>query len=332
MRAFTFLFYLVTILLFAWLLGGYIKNPDTIPTVYNFRSLAGSLLDKFKLLIKYFNDADAWNYMALIAFISVLLLVFSFFNFLAHTLLFKKLNYYLRWFICKGISALLTLFVFIYTTHYIVYQYSTPKIFVDSQDFSEANDIVVLGTRRSLDGGMINAYYRHRIDAVYHLYKQNKVKRIIASGDHSGSYNEPQDIFNDLVRMGVPANLIIKDEAGFRTLDSIVRIKNTYGIRDAIIVSQGFHLQRALFLSWFYNVDAVGYQAGGQMTDKMIRRELLAKPNLFLDVFIFNTQPKRGASDSRRSWQGTSEDFILLGLDLTLLFVALALAYYTFPL
>ena len=114
---------------------------------------------------------------------------------------------------------------------------------------------LVLGTSRLERGGFANPYFLNRIEAAAALYKSGKVKYLIVSGNQSGGgranggYDEPTDMRDALVAAGVPAKAIYRDYAGFRTLDSVLRAHEVFGQERVIIVSQHFHLARALFLA-----------------------------------------------------------------------------------
>jgi SanA protein len=100
----------------------------------------------------------------------------------------------------------------------------------------------------------------------------------------------------DLIKQGVPKDKIYLDFAGFRTLDSILRAKEIFGIKKCIIVSQKLHLQRALFIASKSGVDAIGFVAkdypGTKAWLRMRMREYLARVKAFLDIYILHTTPK----------------------------------------
>ena len=102
--------------------------------------------------------------------------------------------------------------------------------------FSKAEDVpynkvgLVLGTGKTIEGGFINPYYQYRVNAAVELWKNNKIQSIIISGDNSTTdYNEPADFRQDLIKLGVDSNHIYLDYAGFRTFDSMVRLKKIFG-------------------------------------------------------------------------------------------------------
>ena len=97
-----------------------------------------------------------------------------------------------------------------------------------------------------------------------------------------------------LIELGVPEDIIIKDYAGFRTLDSVVRAKKVFNCSSLIIVSQEFHNKRAIFIADHYDLDAVAYNARDvqRRTGSFHWREFLARPLMILDLFVFNSKPK----------------------------------------
>jgi len=127
---------------------------------------------------------------------------------------------------------------------------AAPFIYSDIQAVPNMQAAVVLGTSKFLSGGYINGFYAARIIAAVALFKAGKVKAIIVSGDNrKKNYDEPTTMRDDLVANGVPSQYITLDYAGFRTLDSIVRAKQIFDLDDYILVSQKFHLERAIYLS-----------------------------------------------------------------------------------
>jgi len=109
---------------------------------------------------------------------------------------------------------------------------------------------LLLGTAKYIVGGGVNPYYKYRIAAAAKLYAAGKIRRIIASGDSSDKYyNEPKMMIADLVAAGVPESAIIPDYGGERTLDSVVRCRDVFSTKSPLIISQGYHAKRALFLA-----------------------------------------------------------------------------------
>ena len=154
---------------------------------------------------------------------------------------------------------------------------------------------VVMGCVRTLPNGLNNLYFSRRIDAAAALYKAGKVDCLIVSGDnHVKGYDEPSDMKESLVAAGVPAERIVCDYAGFRTLDTVVRAKKVFGLDSFLIVSQLDHVRRTVFTARGFGCDAYGYAARdvtGRYSVKTTIREQLAKIAAVADV-ILRRSPK----------------------------------------
>ncbi|WP_303316232.1 ElyC/SanA/YdcF family protein [Flavivirga abyssicola] len=154
---------------------------------------------------------------------------------------------------------------------------------------------LVLGASKFTLNGNINLYYKYRLEAAYQLYKSEKIEFILISGDNGRkSYDEPTDFKNDLIKKGIPKNKIFLDYAGFRTLDSVVRSKEIFGLNSITIISQEFHNERAIYLAKNFKINAIGYNAkdiNGRYGIKTKLREYIARAKASIDV-LFNVQPK----------------------------------------
>lgn len=156
---------------------------------------------------------------------------------------------------------------------------------------------LVLGTSPHLADGSENAYFTGRIQAAANLYKAGKVPYLIVSGDNrEKDYNEPRAMRKALESLGVPGDKIVSDYAGLRTLDSVVRVKEVFGQNQVLLVSQSFHNERAICLARHYEIDAIGFNAGGEQTGlagyRNWLRERLARVRMMLDLYVFDTEPK----------------------------------------
>lgn len=264
----------------------------------------------------YFSYAGSWNYLILLLLLAFLIVLYT-----CNDLYLEKyfhsrkqksfVSYGYRWFLQRSFAFLLLALECVLLANLFVWGYTSNGIVSDFTSIKQPQTVLLLGTNKTLRNGEgANLYYTYRIEAVSELYRQRKVKKIIISGDNGRhGYNEPADMRNSLLKKGIPAGLIELDYAGFRTLDSVVRLKGHFKVKDALIVSQRFHVERALLLAWFYDVDAKGYPAEGSMTLAMAGRELLAKPKALLDVFIFNMQPRYGKTYAKASidWNNSKD-------------------------
>jgi vancomycin permeability regulator SanA len=100
-------------------------------------------------------------------------------------------------------------------------------------------------------------YLAHRLDAAVDLYRAHKVLAILVTGDNGRTgYNEPGAMYDYLVAHGVPPVRVVRDYAGFDTWDSCIRAKRVFGVDRAVLVSQDFHVRRALALCRSAGIDS----------------------------------------------------------------------------
>jgi SanA protein len=148
---------------------------------------------------------------------------------------------------------------------------------------------LVLGAGLNADGAP-SGMLEDRLRAAAALYRDGRVDRVLASGDHGRpGYDEPNAMRRELVRLGVPDADVFTDHAGFATLDSVVRAKKVFNVSSAIVVTQGFHLSRALWLARRAGLTAHGLEAGaghgyGPKGTQAQVREVLARTKAVGDV------------------------------------------------
>ena len=155
---------------------------------------------------------------------------------------------------------------------------------------------LVLGTSEHLSDGRDNFYFKYRIEAAAQLFKAGKVKFLLVSGDNrTANYDEPESMRRALIARGVPARFIAPDDAGLRTLDSIVRAKEVFGLNKFTIISQHAHDERALLIARHYDIDAIAFAAGDVNLWYAVRshiHECLARVKVILDLYILHTSPR----------------------------------------
>lgn len=173
---------------------------------------------------------------------------------------------------------------------------SSNFIFNSLTDMPKARVGLLLGTSKYNRAGGANLFFRYRIDAAVSLFQNRKIDYILVSGDNRTlSYNEPRDMRRALVARGIPDSAIYLDYAGLRTFDSVVRCKKVFGQSAFIIISQKFHLSRALFIAQHAGIYAIGYAAKNVPETYSIKtniREYFARTKAIFDIFIFSTKPK----------------------------------------
>lgn len=133
---------------------------------------------------------------------------------------------------------------------------SDQNIYTDIDKIPEAPAAIVFGA------GINSKEMQDRVITAAQLYHAGKVKHLLMTGDNGKiTYNEPEAMKRLAVKQGVPEKDITCDYAGFRTYDSVFRAKDIFGLKKAILVTQAYHLPRALFLAKKLDLDPVGFDA-----------------------------------------------------------------------
>jgi vancomycin permeability regulator SanA len=148
--------------------------------------------------------------------------------------------------------------------------------------------IVVLGA--GVHGDEPSEVLRDRLETALSLYRSGRASKILVTGDHAKpEYDEPGAMARWLIAAGVPARAIVLDHAGFDTYSSMVRAREVFGVTHAIVVTQRFHLSRALWVARSVGIDAEGaeadrrvYRAAGWFE----AREILSRTKAWLDVAV----------------------------------------------
>lgn len=168
------------------------------------------------------------------------------------------------------------------------------KIFTVDSVSGGYDCIIILGCGVKDDGRPSDMLYDRIITGV-ELYKKGIAPRILMSGDHGRTdYDEVGTMKKYAVDMGVPEDAVFCDHAGFSTYESMVRANKVFGIENAVVVTQSYHLYRALFDAESFGIDAYGVSADvrrylGQ-TNRNIR-EIIARNKDFL-FCVFKPDPK----------------------------------------
>lgn len=162
---------------------------------------------------------------------------------------------------CLGI--LLFLFVLALTPllwRNLVKVYYSGRIY--SVETTPARPVAIVFGAAVYGNGRLSIILRDRMDTAIDLYLAGRVNKIIVSGDNSSQYyNEPGAMMAYAVERGVAAEDIQPDYAGLRTYDTCYRARDIFGIEEAILVTQAFHLPRALLTCRGLGLDAVGVAA-----------------------------------------------------------------------
>jgi SanA protein len=195
-----------------------------------------------------------------------------------------------------GLIVSLFVFVIVLVTNLWVVRSTKSLVLTDYKLLPDSGVALVLGTSHRLVNGSPNPFFHNRMATAAQLYKEGKIVHFIVSGDNRTKYyNEPMEMQKALIKLGVPIEAITLDYAGLRTLDSIVRCKEIFGQTNITIITQPFHSYRALFISRYYDVDAVALVANEPNQEDALRvymREYLARTKAILDLYVLRTSPR----------------------------------------
>lgn len=127
---------------------------------------------------------------------------------------------------------------------------------------------IVFGAGLTRDGSP-TIVLRDRVTTAVNLYKSGKVDKLLMSGDNRFIYyNEPGAMMSYAISLGVPRDDIVLDYAGRRTYDTCYRARHIFGVTEAVLVTQRFHLPRALF-----TCNSLGIHASGVLADQRTYRK-----------------------------------------------------------
>lgn len=163
----------------------------------------------------------------------------------------------------------------------------------EANEITDADCILILGCG-VLPSGRPSHMLEDRILRAVELYNGGAAEKIIASGDHGQEHYDETNTMKDFaIKKGVPSEDIFMDHAGFSTYESIYRAKEIFGVKKMIIVTQEYHLHRALYIAKRFGIEAYGVSANlreyaGQSYRDI--REILARDKDFV-YCIFKPEP-----------------------------------------
>lgn len=199
----------------------------------------------------------------------------------------SKLKTALKIFMCCTVAGVVTLF----GLNYYVKSVSADRI-ITAEAAANLNDvdcIVVLGCQVKKDGTP-SSMLRDRLVRGIDLYNKNAAPKLLMSGDHGNKdYDEVGTMKQYAIDTGVPSSDVFMDHAGFSTYESIYRAKEIFGADKIVIVTQKYHLYRALYIAEKFDIEAYGvdcdyYTYTGQT--KRECREILARVKDFITTIV----------------------------------------------
>ena len=162
--------------------------------------------------------------------------------------------------------------------------------FADVDSVESTRVAIIFGAGVKRDGTPSDAL-KDRLIAGQELYEANKVEKILVSGDNRfETYNEPDAMRNFLIEQGIPEDDVIADYAGRRTYDTCVRAAEIFQVSEAILVTQGYHLSRAIWTCDQLGVESRGVSATKRQyvyDDRNKTREVLAIYSMFIDLYLW---------------------------------------------
>ncbi|MFZ2970517.1 MAG: ElyC/SanA/YdcF family protein [Minisyncoccia bacterium] len=206
-----------------------------------------------------------------------------------------------------AVSVLAILCVF--CINIVIFINSRTAIYDDINSIPKSQTAIVFGAK--VNSGKMSPMFEDRVISALDLYQAKKVDKILVSGDHgTKNYDEVNVAKDYLASKGVDADDIFTDYAGFDTYDTLYRAKEVFGVESAILVTQKYHLFRAIYIAKGIDMKVTGYSAdihvyrGSEIFEV---REIFSRVKAYFDV-IFKAKPKflgdkiPITGDGRKSW------------------------------
>jgi SanA protein len=171
-------------------------------------------------------------------------------------------------------------------------------------DFAAAPEMpvaIVFGAGIRADG-RLSPMLADRMDTAIALYDAGKVRKLLVSGDNRfADYDEPGRMYDYAVAHGVPPADVVRDYAGRRTYDTCYRAKAIFGVEQALLVTQRFHLPRAIFTCRNLGIDSIGFSADRRayLSNPYYRlRDAFATVRAWWDIKIARPEPVLGPKEN----------------------------------
>lgn len=160
-------------------------------------------------------------------------------------------------------AVVLVLTTFVFGLSELIVNSAANRVFESTGEVSAREVVIVPGAGLSVDGRP-GYYLSRRLECALGAYREGKAPHILVSGDNGSlGYDEPTAMKRWLLERGVPDAAITRDFAGFRTRDTMERARRVFGVRSALICTQGLHARRSAFLAHDAGLDAAVLVAEG---------------------------------------------------------------------
>jgi len=187
-------------------------------------------------------------------------------------------------------------FVFILVTFVVLINVNINKFGenICNQNNLDKRAALVLGAK-VYNNGKMSDIFKDRAKTAVSLYREGKVEKILVSGDHGQKdYDEVNSAKEYLLENGVDQEDIFLDHAGFDTYDSLYRARHIFQVQSLVVVTQDFHLPRALYIADKLGIESCGVSADLHQyygEEARNRREILAKMKAWINI-VFHSRPK----------------------------------------
>ena len=205
-----------------------------------------------------------------------------------------------RWFLAVVFFAVLAA-IFLGAVHNEVHRYDERIVNQPERlnliEWPRPRVAVVFGAS-VFGNGELSPVLEDRVDTAIELYRAKQIDRILVSGDNRHpSYNEPKAMYDYLVSHAVDRKDVIVDYAGRSTYETCLRAKSVFGLQRAVLVTQNFHLSRALYLANELGLDAVGVPGDIKLKNEVGYqglREWAAEVKAYFEVHVSSPQAVAG--------------------------------------
>ena len=203
-----------------------------------------------------------------------------------------RIQHYLKYFVLT-ILAFIVLFAIVFLLSYLIINSASGKYIYNDIDKLPHAQVAIIPGAAILINGDLSPVLRDRVDMAIEIYKTGIVGKVLVTGDNSSlDHNEVIPMKKYLVKNGVPEQDIFTDHAGFDTYSSMYRARDIFKVDSMIVVSQAFHLPRAVYIARHLGVTTYGMEADrGHYLLRNDVREIFGNVKALSDL-IFKRQPK----------------------------------------
>ena len=192
------------------------------------------------------------------------------------------------------VSTLISIVIFPFAINYYILAQTEDSLFNKNSQLPVSQVALVPGAS-VIGGKKPSGVLAERLDSAISLYRDNLVAKLLLSGDNARPYYDEVNVMKDYcLQRGVRPADIFLDHSGLRTLDSIVRAKEVFFVRDMVIVSQDLYLPRALYLAKAESIRSSGLAATRRSISyswSAVTREYIARIIAFVDINILHSRP-----------------------------------------